>query len=340
VNIRTKEVSKYEVDLRELKGYKAKIERPAQVKPTGKLTIITTPPGASVRLDGLPVDSPTPFTLEGLWPGIHEVVLRTTIGEPINEEIETRKTVDILATEPYLLEVDLLAETPLGVLSISSNLSGKPITLVNESTGKHYALTVPGEKKMVQGSYTAEWTDFEENRLRFQIMPNRSTFMYLPFREQLLRLKTVQEQPGYMDEATFIRNSDRLLPEEVEEQYTKVKGWNVFLGLTSLGVSIALISTPTPEDSDPTLRIGGSVLFGALGVAGILNAFPSESRTVTSPQNMEKNETIRSSLSTEYQAMLVQWQRETDKENVAIQDQNTAREERNKLIGAPYVELR
>jgi hypothetical protein len=340
VNIRTKEVSKYEVDLRELKEYKAKIEKPAQVMPTGKLTVITTPPGASVRLDGLPVDSPTPFTLEGLWPGIHEVVIRTTMGEPIDEEIETRKTVDIRATEPYLLQVDLPAEAPIGVLSITSNLTGKPILLVNESTGKRYALTMPAAKKMVQGSYTAEWTDVEENRLRLQVLPNRSTLMYLPFREPLLRLTSVQEQPGYVDEETYIRNSGRLLPEVQEEQYTNVKGWNVFLGLSSLAVSIALVSTPPPEDSDPTLRIGGSVLFAALGVAGILNAFPSELRTVESPQNIAQNERTRRSLSSEYQVMLMQWQSDTEKENAAIQEQNKAREERNKLIGAPYVELR
>jgi hypothetical protein len=120
-------------------GKKSQRKRPLLAIPSlpviaADLTIDSSPPGAHIQLDGAVLGSVTPYTVSGLGPGEHQIIL-TRAGYAVEH-----RTVRIQAAEKASLVVPLTELPPR--ISIFSQPVGASIFLDGKDTGRVTPLVI------------------------------------------------------------------------------------------------------------------------------------------------------------------------------------------------------
>lgn len=114
-----------------------------QVKPTpGTLVILTTPDGASLRINGVPIGTKTPFTNDEALPGSYYVQISRLGHRPVE------KTLTVESSKVATWEVELVQSAVRVQINIENDLDEVGILIDDEAVGM-----APGFIYLEPGSY-------------------------------------------------------------------------------------------------------------------------------------------------------------------------------------------
>jgi hypothetical protein len=353
IDISKNEITKQEIVLAPATGFRVKEgERRKVDQAKGKLTIITEPPGAAVYVDGEDVQSVTPLTLEELGAGIHIVRLTAFPSPLVDQDFEVVKNVSIRPHETELLRIRLTDYARFGRVKLRSNRDGGEAALRDMSSGKIIKAKFPSEMEVLVADYELEYTatdqgisfvsdvvngfkvprvdrSSESQKSHLTVTSGRTTVIFLPSQEPLLKMLAVTNHPDYQTLDEYLSRHFQPLPES--EVQARPNGWalGVSGGLTALGV--AMLSSNEVNSNGKgwgvVFVLGGPAVF----VYSLVN--PSEKVDVSLPENKTTNESHRRALTSEYNALLHRWQSDIDAANSGIEARNREIRGRNAGLG-------
>ncbi|MEZ4389040.1 MAG: PEGA domain-containing protein [Candidatus Krumholzibacteriia bacterium] len=308
----------------------------------GKLSIITEPSGATVRLDGRLIEErTTPFMIE-LAAGEHEIELTRPVSDLLRKEFSVRKTVRVEPEQASVLDVDFGEYLKTGCLQLDSNERGR-IQIRSQQGNLSANSMAPGRFDLFAGKYSLHWNDnFRDNSFVFDVQSDSVTHAFVAFYKRELARKTMDDVPGFMTLDDYLGKNYK--PEYDRTQKTSGLRWKYRHGRTNFlmaafWTSPLLLAAIFEDTPGPGANIAFGAAWAGLMTWSAIANIETDHEYVLDEEAASRNRDRKAEVNAEYEAKRKAWTATLERLNAEIDEKNRSIRQANSELPPAGVKL-